>query len=123
MLYRYKDTDRIFVVTKSFLHHEMDRGVKASGVKRIRIHDMRHSHVSLLIDEGFTAVDIASRMGHESQEITYRYAHMFPSKQDDMADMLDRDKAEMEDRPADYYEKDDEKVIRMEDYNERKKSG
>jgi hypothetical protein len=37
--------------------------------------------------------------------------------------MLDRDKAEMEDRPADYYEKDDEKVIRMEDYNERKKSG
>ncbi|MBR1772531.1 MAG: site-specific integrase [Eubacterium sp.] len=123
MLYRYKDTDRIFVVTKSFLHHEMDRGVKASGVKRIRIHDLRHSHVSLLIDEGFTAVDIAARMGHESQEITYRYAHMFPSKQDDMADMLDRDKAEMEDRPADYYEKDDEKVIRMEDYNERKKSG
>ena len=48
MLYRYKDTDRIFVVTKSFLHHEMDRGVKASGVKRIRIHDLRHSHVSTL---------------------------------------------------------------------------
>ena len=95
MLYKVKDTDRIFTFTKCFLHHEMDRGTKISGVKRIRVHDLRHSHVSLLINEGFTAVDIASRLGHESQEITYRYAHMFPSKQDDMADALDKDKSEM----------------------------
>jgi len=54
----------------------MDRGVKPSGVKRIRIHDLRHSHVSLLIDMGFSAVAIGNRVGHESTEITYRYAHM-----------------------------------------------
>ena len=47
MLYGYKPTDRIFQITKSFLHHEMDRGSKAAGVKRIRVHDLRHSHVSL----------------------------------------------------------------------------
>lgn len=47
MLYGYKKTDRLFQVTKSFLHHEMERGCKLSGVKRIRIHDLRHSHVSL----------------------------------------------------------------------------
>ena len=68
--------DRIFTISKSGLHHEMDRGVKESGVKRIRVHDLRHSHVSLLIDMGYSAVAIANRMGHESQNITYRYAHM-----------------------------------------------
>lgn len=47
MLYGLKKKDRIFTVTKSYLHHEMDRGAKAAGVKRIRIHDLRHSHVSL----------------------------------------------------------------------------
>lgn len=45
MLYGLKKKDRIFTVTKSYLHHEMDRGAKAAGVKRIRIHDLRHSHV------------------------------------------------------------------------------
>lgn len=49
-LYGLKKKDRVFPLTKSYLHHEMDRGSKAAGVKRIRIHDLRHSHVSLLID-------------------------------------------------------------------------
>ena len=89
MQYGLKKKDRIFTVTKSYLHHEMDRGAKAAGVKRIRIHDLRHSHISLLIDKGFSAVAIADRVGHESIEITYRYAHLFPSKQKEMANRLD----------------------------------
>ena len=89
MLYGLKKKDRIFTVTKSYLHHEMDRGAKAAGVKRIRIHDLRHSHISLLIDMGFSAVAIADRVGHESIEITYQYAHLFPSKQTEMAERLD----------------------------------
>lgn len=44
-LYGLKKTGRIFTVTKSYLHHEMDRGAKAAGVKRIRIHDLRHPYV------------------------------------------------------------------------------
>lgn len=47
MIYDIEPKDRIFQVTKSFLHHEMERGAKLSGVKKIRIHDLRHSHVSL----------------------------------------------------------------------------
>ena len=73
------------------IHHEMDRGVKACGVKRIRIHDLRHSHVSLLINMGFSALAIGNRVGHESEKITYRYAHLFPSVQDDMAEALDEE--------------------------------
>ena len=49
----------------------------------------RHSHISLLIDMGFSAVAIADRVGHESIDITYQYAHLFPSKQTEMADRLD----------------------------------
>lgn len=89
MLYGAKSNDRIFPISKHYLHHEMDRGSKATGVKRIRIHDIRHSHVSLLIDMGFSALAIADRVGHESIDITYRYAHLFPSKQKEMATQLD----------------------------------
>ena len=85
MLYGVGRDERIFNVTKYYLHHEMDRGAKESGVERIRIHDLRHSHVSLLIELGFSAVAIGDRVGHESVVITYRYAHRFPSTQDAMA--------------------------------------
>ena len=89
MFYSTGANERIFSVSKHYLHHEMDRGAKAAGVKRIRIHDLRHSHISLLIDMGFTALAIADRVGHESIDITYRYAHLFPTRQTEMADKLD----------------------------------
>lgn len=83
--YKLKPKDLIFTFSKSYLHHEMDRGAKKANVKRIRVHDLRHSHVSLLIKLGFSATAIADRVGHESIDITYRYAHLFPSKQNEMA--------------------------------------
>lgn len=92
MLYDVGDDDRMFTVTKSYLHREMDRGAKEAGVKRIRIHDIRHSAVSLLIDMGFSATAIADRVGHESIDITYNYAHLFPSKQTEMAEKLNMER-------------------------------
>ena len=89
MLYGITDKERMFRFTKSFMEHEMVRGIKATGVRRIRLHDLRHSHISLLVDMGFSAVAIADRVGHESIEITYQYAHLFPSKQTEMAERLD----------------------------------
>ena len=80
--------DRVFQFTKSYLHHEMRRGCAISGGKRIRIHGIRHSHISLLIDMGFSAVAIADRVGHESIDITYRYAHVFPSTQMEVVSKL-----------------------------------
>lgn len=44
-LYKCSDTDRIFPIDKSYLYHEMKRGSKIAGVKKIRIHDLRHPYV------------------------------------------------------------------------------
>ncbi len=88
MLYAVQPTDRIFTFSKNGLHREMTRASQAAGVKRIRIHDLRHSHISLLIEMGFSAVAIGDRVGHESVDITYHYAHLFPTTQTVMADQL-----------------------------------
>ena len=58
---------------------------------RIRVHDLRHSHVSFLINKGFSAFEIGKRVGHGGDRITYHYAHLFPNKQNEMADFLDRE--------------------------------
>lgn len=79
---------RAFPTSKPRLTYEIRRGAKRSGNKQIRIHDLRHSHVSLLIQLGFNAVDIAKRVGHESIAITLRYAHMFPNVQNQMMNKL-----------------------------------
>ena len=94
MFYSLDSDSRIFPISKNYLHREMARGSKATGVKRIRIHDLRHSHVSLLIDMGFTALAIADRVGHESIDITFRYAHLFLTRQIEMADKLDMMRSE-----------------------------
>ena len=92
MFYDVKPDERLFTVTKSYLNHEMDRGAKQAGVKRIRIHDIRHSHVSLLINMGFTVLAIGERVGHEAEKIPYRYAHLFPTVQTQMAEQLEMER-------------------------------
>lgn len=94
-LYGYGKNDRIFQISKSYLHHEMNKGSKIAGVKRIRIHGLRHSHISLLINMGYTALAIAERVGHEAVDITYRYAHLFPTVQTDMAQNLNKEREEL----------------------------
>lgn len=93
-LYKVADGDRIFPVTKSYLQSEMARGSRLAGVKKIRNHDLRHSHCSLLINMGFSAVAIADRLGHETIDITYRYAHLFPTKQAEIAERLSQERGE-----------------------------
>ena len=89
-LYDLQENDRLFPITKYYLEHEMQRGIKESGVKRIRVHDLRHSHASMLIELGFSLLEIANRLGHEKVETTLNtYAHLYPNKQTKLADRLD----------------------------------
>ena len=86
-LYDLQEDDRLFPITKYYLEHEMQRGIKESGVKRIRVHDLRHSHASMLIELGFSPLEIANRLGHEKVETTLNtYAHLYPNKQTKLAE-------------------------------------
>lgn len=87
-----KDGIRIFKITKYHLLKEMRKGIQESGVKTIRIHDLRHSHASLLVELGFTPLEIAERLGHEKIETTLNtYSHLYPDKQDRLADRLEEE--------------------------------
>ena len=89
-LYDLQEDDRMFPITKYYLEHEMQRGIKESGIKRIRVHDLRHSHASMLIELGFSPLEIANRLGHEKVETTLNtYAHLYPNKQTKLAERLD----------------------------------
>ncbi len=69
----------------------MDRGCKKSGVKKIRVHDVRHSHASLLIELGFSPLLISERLGHENIETTLQtYSHLYPNKQSEVAYKLQK---------------------------------
>ena len=61
-LYRARAGTRLFAGrTKSFFEHEMERGIKLSGVKKITVHCTRHSHASMLVQMGFNPVEIAEQ--------------------------------------------------------------
>ena len=61
-----------------------------SSLKKIRIHDFRHSHASLLINQGEDYLIVKERLGHASITTTIdTYSHLYPSKQKDLADKLD----------------------------------
>ena len=82
--------ERLFPVTKSYLSHEMIRGCKNTDVKKIRIHDIRHSHASLLINQGCDALMLADRLGHEKVSTTLNtYSHLFPHKQQELVHSLE----------------------------------
>ena len=83
--------ERLFRFTKSYMEHCMVNGIEKSGVKRIRLHDLRHSHASMLVDMGVAPLEIAERLGHEKVETTLNtYSHLYPSTQSKLAGLLDK---------------------------------
>lgn len=61
-----------------------------NNLKKIRIHDLRHSHASLLINQGEDYLVVKERLGHASITTTIdTYSHLYPSKQKDLANKLD----------------------------------
>lgn len=55
----------------------------AAGVKKLRIHDFRHSHASLLANEGINIQEIARRLGHAKIEMTWNtYSHLYPREEE-----------------------------------------
>ena len=69
----------------------MTKATVASGVERIRLHDLRHSHASLLLEMGIPILLISERLGHENIETTLKtYSHLYPGKHEEVAARLEK---------------------------------
>ena len=81
---------RIFdCVSAHTLRKTLHRYTEMVSLPQIRIHDLRHSHASLLIEQGISPIAIADRLGHESVQTTLNiYSHLYPGKQKEIADKL-----------------------------------
>jgi integrase len=89
-LYKPKPATRLFAGrTKRFFEHEMERGIKLSGVKKITVHCTRHSNASLCLEMNFSPVEIARRLGHAKVTTTIEtYCHPSKDGQVRIADAL-----------------------------------
>ena len=91
-LHAFEPSIRLFEITKYSLYKEMKRVSFRSGVKEIRLHDLRHSHASYLIHRGIPIIAISQRLGHEKIETTLRtYAHLYPQDRDIIIDAIESD--------------------------------
>ena len=89
-LYDVQPTDRIFPYDRGWVGRQMKYGCDHSGTQKIRVHDVRHTHASLLIDMGCTPLLVAERLGHERVQTTMEtYSHLYPNKQTEVAAQLD----------------------------------
>jgi len=90
-VYGITSNDNIFYFTKNTLNKNLDYFANIAGVKRIRVHDLRHSHASLLIEMGQPILLISERLGHENVNTTWTtYAHLYPDKGKQLADELQK---------------------------------
>ena len=89
-LYKLEPAARLFPYQSTHLRRALKGGANKANVKQIRLHDIRHSHASLLIDLGANPLLIADRLGHESPAITMNtYSHLFKSHQDAIIEKLE----------------------------------
>lgn len=90
MLYGLQSNERLFVMHKSNLLRQFHRISEEAGVKKITIHGLRHSHVSLLISKKYDIFEISKRIGHKSIKTTQdTYGHLFDTVQKTIANDLD----------------------------------
>lgn len=84
-LYEIGDKDRIFYFQKGTLGRVLDEAARDAGVKRIRVHDLRHSHAALLVELGYSIVAVAERLGDTVEVAMSTYSHLYPDKMDQVA--------------------------------------
>lgn len=90
-LYKYPKDYRLFPIVAEAVQHKMKRHIEKAGVKKIRVHDLRHSHVAYLIHKGVEPLLIKQRLGHKDIKITLNtYGHLYPNEGRKLADSLDQ---------------------------------
>ena len=88
-LYAYKPSERLFPITKGSLGYYIKKICAATGLPVIRIHDLRHSHASMLINMGMSPLLVQERLGHEKIETTLNiYSHLYQDTQEELSTRL-----------------------------------
>ena len=91
--YGMPENERLFPIVQEAVQHKMKHQMEKAGVKKIRVHDLRHSHVAYLINKGIEPILIKERVGHKDIRITLNtYGHLYQNQQRKVADMLDFEK-------------------------------
>ncbi len=89
-VYDYSNDTRLFSMSRPSLRTHLNEVAEKAGVKKIRLHDLRHSHASLLIELGFQPLIVADRLGHENVKTTLEtYSHLYPHKQSTVCEKLE----------------------------------
>ena len=102
-LYGLSDNDRIFPIVAEAVQHMLKNHADRAGVKRIRVHSLRHSHVAYLINQGVQPLIIKERLGHRDIKITLNtYGYLYPSQQKQVAEMLHLQKQEKSPNSGNY---------------------
>lgn len=88
-LYGLTPDDRVFYMTCTALNKELTRCTQLTYLPDIRVHDLRHSHVSLCIELGYSVVLVARRIGDTVPVVMRTYAHLYPNKQQELVSKLE----------------------------------
>lgn len=73
------------------IEEENKKYSKQAKLKKIRIHDFRHSHASLLINNNVNPLEVAHRLGHATVDQTLKtYSHLFPDEEQKTIEILDK---------------------------------
>ncbi|WP_115595073.1 tyrosine-type recombinase/integrase [Anaerococcus octavius] len=106
--YNNSDTDYMFNWEKRFIENGISKGLKKCNeeieqynknhddnkplIKRIRVHDLRHSHASYLINHNINIVLISKRLGHKDTSTTLdTYSHFYPTSETNLIELMNRD--------------------------------
>lgn len=74
-----------------YAYKQFQRLIKLSGVRRIRLHDLRHTHATWLLEAGEHLYVVAERLGHTDPQTTSRiYAHVSPDQRSSVANVFAR---------------------------------
>lgn len=76
-------------IANTTIANKMTESIKVTGVRRIRFHDLRHSHASILIGNGVNIVAVSKRLGHSSIDMTLKvYTHVLPTADQETVNMI-----------------------------------
>ena len=85
-----KPSDLIFPTSETQIRRVLNEGIKKTAIPKIRIHDLRHSHASYLINNGCSIRLVSERLGHSSPSITMDYYwHLLPNEQNKVVNLIE----------------------------------